>query len=296
MLTRSRSRSGSKDKTKSSSTSSAKRQLSSPESNPPDKSKKRTKSTNMSTSQFDELTKLITASATNIESKISESQTILETKFTDLAKKVGEEVASIKESVGEFRIKVVNDIDSIRLQLNNHEYRIENNEDDIQRIQLNSDLRLVGFAPLENENLLILFNLIAKEIGYSTDHTNCPSLERIVGKNKTTGNFMPTATILMHFATSRHKKAFYLQYLNKMPLNPTKFGLPDEKRIIIGENLTRKNASLFKQAQIMKRNKIILQTYTEDGLVKIKVNKGETAVIVRNPTELEYVVAQHQLL
>lgn len=163
----------------------------------------------------------------------------------------------------------------MRSQLNNHEYRIENHKDDFQRLQLNSNLRIVGFLP---------------------HHNNYPSLERIFGKNKTTGNIMPTATILMHSQTPRHKKAFYSHYLNRMPLNPTRFGLPEDKRIVIGENLTRRNASLFKQAQAMKKTKIIAQTFTEDGLVKIKMSKNQPAVIIRTPCDLEFLVAQHEML
>lgn len=58
-----------------------------------------------------------------------------------------------------------------------------------------------------------------------------------------------------------------------MPLDPVKFGLESKNRVIIGENLTKKNAQIFKLALDMKKNNKIAQTYTENGIVKIKITK-----------------------
>lgn len=77
-----------------------------------------------------------------------------------------------------------------------------------------------------------------------------------------------------------------------MPLDPKKFDLPEEKRIVLNENLTRKNAQIFKQAQILRKNNKIAQTFTEDGLVKIRFKKGknEATHTIRNNIELETIV------
>lgn len=127
--------------------------------------------------------------------------------------------------------------------------------------------------------------LIAKEIGYtSLSETNAPLIERITIKNKTTGLIMSSNTILMHFATLRQKQIFYSHYLNKMPLDPTKFGLETDNRIVIGENLTKKNAQLFKQAQILRKNNEIAQAYTEDGIVKIRLKKASKSRYTQSKT------------
>lgn len=52
---------------------------------------------------------------------------------------------------------------------------------------------------------------------------------------------------------------FFSYYLSKMPLDPKKFGLTDDNRIVIGENLTRKNAQLFKKAQLLRKDGKIAQ-------------------------------------
>lgn len=149
----------------------------------------------------------------------------------------------------------------------------------------------------ENENLMDYISSIAKEINFGTlSASNTPTVERIPVKNKTTGKMMQSNTILIHFPVVRQKQMFYSCYLNKMPLDPVKFNLPEDNRITLGENLTRINAQVFKAAQNMKKNKRIAQTFTEDGTVRIRLKKGknETAHIVRSITELEVLVAKHE--
>lgn len=252
----------------------------------------------MSTIDFDEMKKLITQSYGAIESKITSSQTQLESKFDNLATNVNNEITSLKTCVIDLEKKVINDVNEIKLQLNNHTQRIDNNEDDLQRVQLSQDLRLTGFAHKDNENLLDIFNKIANEIGFEMSAgTSAPTLERIPIKNRTTGRFMPSSTIIIHFALRHQKQMFYSHYLNKMPLDPKKFGLREDNRIVLGENLTKKNASLFKNAQTLRKDKKIAQTFTEDGLVKIRFSKGknENTHTIRNVIELETFVTQHEI-
>lgn len=54
----------------------------------------------------------------------------------------------------------------------------------------------------------------------------------------------------------------------------------------------QKNAQIFKQAQTLRKENKIAQTFTEDGLVKIRLKKGknEATHIVRNSIELETIV------
>lgn len=267
------------------------------ETTPNSTSTERNRTSKMSSKEIQELKDLIKSSSETIENKIAESQETLEKKFADLASEEKVDVASLKTSVSEIQHNIVGEINEVKSQLNNHDKRIANTEDDIQRIKLCTDLRLIGFAWAESENIQEIFNKIAAEIGFATDQlANAPTIERIPTKNRTTGQIMQSPTIFIHFAMLRQKQMFYSHYLNKMPLNHTTFGLTDSNRIVIGENLTKKNAQLFKQAQILRKDRKIAQTFTEDGLVKIRFAKGknETTYTVRDRIELEFVVAQHE--
>lgn len=258
---------------------------------------KKTKTTKMSAMEFEELKHLIVNSTSTIEKKIDDSTSALESKVSNLATKVNEDVNSLRASVEEFNSKIGDDINGIKLQLNEHNHRLDNTEDDIQRMKLSQDLRLTGFAYKENEKLLDLFYQIANLIEFATDEKSvAPTLERWQFKNGTTGQFMPSATILIHFAVSRQKEMFYSRYLNKMPLDPVKFGLPAEQRIMVSENLTAKNAKIFKQALLMKKEKKIAQTFTEDGIVYIRFKSGKSSPThaIRNVITLETLITQNE--
>lgn len=125
---------------------------------------KRTK-TNIMSQEFIELKNLISSLSTSIGNKIDESQSALENKFAsldsnfnNLASQVNAEIQSIKTSVSEFQTKVVNEMESINSVISNHGDRLNNAEDDMQRALLCHDVRLVGFAVKENENLTEIFS------------------------------------------------------------------------------------------------------------------------------------------
>lgn len=243
-----------------------------------------------------ELKQLISESKSDIEKKISDSQTSIETKLNDFKSTFSNEVQSIKSSVDEFKSAIGNDIDTIKIHIQEHSKRLDNTDDDINRLKLAADLRVIGFPYTQNENLFELFSNIASIIGYDyASHISVPLMERIPIRNKTTGVLMPSPTILFHFTSVHIKQHFYALYLNKMPLKPESFGLPKESRIVLGENLSQKNAFLFKKAQTMRNEKKLAQVFTTDGLVKIKFARGpeHNAFTIRNSLELECLVAQH---
>lgn len=262
---------------------------------------KKNKTIKMTSNEMNELKEMLGTLTKTLTEKIDQSQKSLEQKFTNLdskfvnlAEKVNTEVKEIKTTVSEFHNIISSKIETMNSTLKQHTYRLDNNDDDMQRIQLSQDVRLVGFAVEDNEDLVGIFRNLANHIGYSAgDNIGLPLIERITRKNRATGQIMPTPTLLIHFNSLRQKQIFYSLYLNKMPLNPTDLGLSSDNRIFIGENLTWRNAQLFKSAQIHRKNGKIAQTFTENGIVKIRFVKGknEQTYTIRNQTELEEIVA-----
>lgn len=294
-------RSRSLSQTNTSKKSHSSKRILSPETNEhPESSKQITKKAKKITiTEIDEIKKLLTDSTNPIENKIQESQKSLELQFKDLAFKVNDSVLSLKASVDEFKSEITEEMAEIKTQMNINSQRIDNTEDDIERIKRCSDLRITGIPVKNNERLLDYLNIIAIEIGLGKfTETNTPLIERVPIKNKTTGQLMQSNTIMVHFNVAQQKQSFYYSYLNHMPLNPVKFGLTALNRITIGENLTKKNAQLFKRSQTMKREKKIAQTYTEDGVVKIRLKKGKTepTYTIRDIITLETLIIEHALL
>lgn len=179
--------------------------------------------------------------------------------------------------------------------MNSHEQRLDNNEDDINRLRYANDLRLIGIPHVQNENLVQIFQTLASIIGYDSVINATKIMERLPARNKITGIVTASPTILLHFTTIQHKNWFYSLYLGKMPIKSEAFGLKGTKNIILGENLTRKNAAIFKLAQNMKSEKKIAQVFTMDGLVKVKFVKGpnQRTFTTRSIIELENLTEQH---
>lgn len=257
---------------------------------------KRQKYQKMSPEELANLKQFIADSNTEIKQSIVMTQKSLEGQIANLSDALNTEVNSLKSSVNEFQEKISAEVTTIKNHIAAHTDRLTNTENDIERMKYINDLRLTGFA--QAEDLYGLFNAIAQHIGYDiNNNANIPIMNRIPQRDKQTGTIGFSSTIIMHFPSTQHKKIFYSKYLAKIPLNPDQFGLPKENKIIIGENLTKSNAQIFKYAQKLKSEKKIAQVYTDDGLVKIKIVKGPNirAQIIRGMTEIE-TIGQRQMM
>lgn len=84
--------------------------------------------------------------------------------------------------------------------------------------------------------------------------------------------------------------------MKKILIKSELISLTKGKNIIIGENLTTKNAQIFKQAQIRRSEKKIAQVFTVDGLVKLKFIKGpnQHTHTVRSINELDLLILKNQ--
>lgn len=265
-----------------------------------DTSNKKVKTVKLSKKDMEELKNFIAENSTKLEKQISESQTSLQNslvdKFDDLATNVNAEVSAIKTSVESFKTEVSNEVTEIKTQLNEQKSSIELNADAILRMERNHILRLAGFKHKDKEVLFTHIEKIAAEIKFNSfSQSIVPTIERIPYKDKKTGKMVPSDTILIRFVETRQKELFYSCYLKSMPLNPKNFGLPESSRISMGEFLTQKNASIFKRALLLKKDKKIAQAYTVNGLVRIRFVKGksEDTHTITDITALEALVLQH---
>lgn len=258
---------------------------------------KKQKPYKMSNTELIEILNSIKEMKSELEAKIDTSQSAIETKINEITSTVNNEMQSLKGSFDDLKTKLSSDVESLKEQVAEHTQRLNNNEDDINRLKLSADLRLNGIPFSKDENLAQLFNTIAAEIGYdTTTNSNVPLLKRIPIRNKITGSMVESPIISLHFASPHHKQQFYSTYLSKMPLKAESIGLQKDLKIVIGESLTRTNAEIFKFAQKLKKENKIAQTFTADGLVKIKFVKGpkQRTHTVRNTTQLEILVKEYE--
>lgn len=93
---------------------------------------------------------------------------------------VKEEINTLKESMDSFALNVTSQISLMETKLTKHDTRLDNNEDDIEKVILLNQLRIIGLPFNENENLNDFFMNLSKAIGYSTEtQASIPSLRRI---------------------------------------------------------------------------------------------------------------------
>lgn len=260
-------------------------------------SAKKQKQQKMTSEDINNLRMFMTTMQSDIESKIGTSQMAIERTINELSATVNKEVQDLKTSFNGLQTKVCTEIDALNSQVKDHNQRLDNNTDDINRMKFSADLRLNGIPYDKNENLIELFHKIASTIGYNSSiNQNVPLLKRMPIRNKITGTMVESSIITFHFATIQHKQQFYSLYLKNMPLKPENIGLRKELKIIIGENLTRTNAQIFKYAKNFKKEKKIEQLFTADGLVKIKFGKGpsQRAHTIRNTSQLDALINENE--
>lgn len=262
---------------------------------------KKSKSCRISKREMEEIEKIIKKSLLGVTNKITEAQESLDNKITQMGNTISNEfkteIDALKSAMDSFQTDISNRVSCFETELDDHNKRLTNNEDDIDRVTLLSQLRITGYPYKDDENLNDLFTTIANEIGYSMiEPSKVPMLRRLpFTKNGITSG---SNTILMYFVAQHYKDNFYSLYLHRAPLKPESLGMPSNMRIIIGENLTKRNAALFSFCNAMKRENKLAQAYTSNGLIYVKFQRGrqEKAYNIRHERDLEILIQRNENL
>lgn len=164
---------------------------------------------------MENIQRMIAESLKGVSDQLNDVSNKLDGRISLLAEKVSEyvkkEISSLKTSMDTFTSTISSQITVIESKLNNHDYRLSNNEDDIERISLLNQLRLVGIPFNTNENLTELFESLANFIEYPiNDSANIPTLKRIPMKKD--GITIGSNTIIMYFLAKHQKDNSYSLY------------------------------------------------------------------------------------
>lgn len=136
-------------------------------------------------------------------------------------------------------------------------------EIDISKIPLKNQVLLNGISAAQNEDLQSIFMSIAKEIDYDTTNPlSVPQLQRqLTVKIKPV---RPSSTIVMYFADHDFKTKFYHQFIEKYPLKKEFLDTMKTTIIIIGENLTKENASILTKCRKYKNDNKIATAHSKN--------------------------------
>lgn len=161
---------------------------------------------------------------------------------------------------------------------------------DVSNIPLINQVLLKGIPVANKEDLQSIFMRIAKEIDYDT--TNPLSIPQLHRQLTVRMPARESSTIIMYFADHDFKTKFYNQFFEKYPLKKEFLNTMKTNIIILGENLTKENASILTKCRKYKRDNKIATTYSNDGIVYIKFKKGnnEKAYAVKSKEELDSII------
>lgn len=204
-----------------------------------------------------------------------------QTKITQLNDKIDKNQANVQSQINDIK----SNVDQCMEQAND-------DDDDIKRIAKLNELKISGVSYTNGENLNGIFELIAQLVKFDMSNAiKIPTLTRITKRDRTTNITTPTKFIIAKFVASHIRNEFYSLYLNKIaakePIMTENLNLSAGTRIIIGENLTAKNSSIFIEASKLKKQGTLCQVFTQDGLVHVKAIKTTKAKTIRSQKQLE---------
>lgn len=243
-----------------------------------------------------------------LEKKIVESCDKVRDEFTIELKKLGDKVESdFKTQIDSMNDKITatsknftNELNTINKEIIICKEAIKSNENDVDRMLLMNNLKITGIPHTENENLNELFLKIASIIKYDVNQqTNIPLLRRIMSKNITAGHITFTSIIIAQFIAPHIRDAFYSKYIANLSstalLTTDLIGFKNNSRIYIGEHLTPTNFRIFQLASALKRSNKQMQVFTKNGLVTIRLKKGDPTQIIKASRQLDEIAALNNL-
>lgn len=249
-------------------------------------------------SHTESVKQMFTKHTTQVDKAISELKNDIKTELLQQNEQLRQELKAdlnaLNTKVNEATGTLAKQIKSVDLAVTSCTNRLNATERDFDRIKLMNEVKIIGIPPASNENLDEVFMKLATVIGFNTSTAiNIPTTKRLLIRDKVSGERTPSKILVAKFAAPHIKDTFYSLYLNKIfkkeEINTANIGFTVSNRIIIGENLTKYNANLFKVAQKLKTENKLAQVYTMDGAIYVKTRKGDKAQIIRDLGDLNFI-------
>lgn len=236
----------------------------------------------------------------SIRNLLAEQTNAINKKFESELTRLKDEIkADFQERITELHNKIDSNQASMQLQIDNIKVDVKRcmeqaggTDDDLQRMAKLNELKISGIAYNNQENLNDIFSNIAKLVQFDLSIVNnVPSITRITKWNTATKTSVPTSIVIVKFVANHIRNDFYSLYMNKIAakqlIMSENIGLQKGTRIIIGENLTPNNSSIFVEANKLKKLNKLCTVFTQNGLVHVKTTRNSKSTPIRSQAELE---------
>lgn len=178
----------------------------------------------------------------------------------------------------------------------------------LERTHILRDLVINGIPYTAGEDVYNLYEKMCETVSFNPKMHAVSSIFRLPSKNTASSSSSsstlpstnissidkpPTSTfnsppIIIKFINSDFSRSFLSCYLKFKTLNLTHIGFRSPARIYANENLTKINRELFRHClQYKKTSRIIVNVFTRNGLVYIKIVGLEKQICIRNIKEFE---------
>lgn len=166
-----------------------------------------------------------------------------------------------------------------------HDQRIAQLEDTIARMQRNAELVITGIPVVLNESCTEILSRIASAINCHVNleqvrafRLNKTGLNPMKRRLRSGDNYVPV--IMVKFPSTSDKNNFFGNYLAHKNLSLTDIGFTVPRRIFIKENLTPSNYKIFQACDNAKRDGLINNFFTRDGICYLTLQpNGKTITI-----------------
>lgn len=142
--------------------------------------------------------------------------------------------------------------------------------DKLLRVTREKDLVISGVPLVTDEDLNLVFDRIAKHLGYNEENVPAVELARLPSKSST--------TILCRFARRTSRNKFFQAYLRNLPLclvdigyATSKYDSSGSQRIFINESLSKRVRDIRSLAMRMKKAGRIQTVTTRNGVIRVKL-------------------------
>lgn len=215
--------------------------------------------------------------------KIDSNQTQLNEKFIALETNIEQQFSAWRIDIDKMLAVHSSDIDA---KIDEISLFVESQREEMDRRNRLNDVVVRGIPMLAKENLINLFIAISNAIHYQTHDVRCAidSIFRLGAKGP----------ILIKFATFMHKSEFFFKYIKHENLKLSDIGFQNStNRVFINDNLTHKNAIIYKKANNMKKQNLLAGVSIRSGCVAVKLLNETNWIKTNSLQQLDGLTAEN---
>jgi hypothetical protein len=229
-----------------------------------------------------EPTSSLEATLQRLEAKIDQMGSKQDTNFTTLNNTIDEKIEAIRIDIREEVMPKIqlntSNIAANKSEIDELRAEVERMADVMDSNSKANDLLVKGIPLVNGQKCSDIYSKIASAIGYIPG--NIPFAEAFrLGKKKPGTTYDPP--ILLKFMNKFDKNNFYHSYFVHKTLKLAEIGFQLEQRIIITENLTKHNQSIFVAAMKIKNEARLKSVSTSNGIVFVKQREGDNKIPIK---------------